>query len=647
MSLSLSSPLTTRVRALALMEDARLRADGPHLWHHVPGPRGLGPLDSDLIVTGAAVARSGVESVWVRVDGGPPVQARHGYPNPTVRDAFSDEHGPGSGDWAIVLDTSSWPKGTHSVQALAVTNAGGSELVARTVHVNRDAAYRRMLGERSEVSRTKGDPGEARFAVLLLGHGELGEDAVGQLTAQTHTAWRVARVGDQATGRRSNELGSLPAERRLGGGHLSDLDDALEALERHKVTHAALARQGDQLDPHALQALANVASADIAYTDEDRICSDGQRGCPVFKPLWSPELLLAQDYIGPFFSIRTERLRQARERGGPLRCSYDILIRLIDDDLTVAHVRELLYTRVEGDPPDLDSRERESVLALADRRGEKLAVARGPRQGTRRLRWTLPSRPLVSIVIPTTGDPNLLTPCLRSLAQRTAYAPIEVVLVDTRDGEWAIDMSPLGDIACRVVPCAQPFNFSLACNIGSLGSRGEILLYMNDDVEPLEADWLERMLELLLQPGVGIVGAKLLYPEGLVQHAGVFFADTIGPTPTGRFATRTAHGENGHLALPRNCAAVTGACLMISRTTHDLLGGFDERIAIEYGDVDLCLRARALGRRVAWTPDAVLLHHESVTRRDTPHPRDKSLFTTRWPEAMRGEEPYQPRLPNV
>jgi GT2 family glycosyltransferase len=427
---------------------------------------------------------------------------------------------------------------------------------------------------------------------------------------------------------------------------LSDLDDALEALEHHKVTHAVFARKGDRLDPRALQALADVATADIAYTDEDRICSDGERGCPVFKPLWSPELLLAHDYVGPFFSIRVERLRRARELDGPLRCSYDILIRLIDDDLEVAHVREPLYTRVEGDPSDLESHERESVLALAERRGEQLTVARGPRQRTRRLRWTLPSRPLVSIVIPTTGDPSLLTPCLASLALRTAYAPIEVVLVDTRDGEWAIDTSPLADIACRVVPCAQPFNFSLACNLGSLASRGEILLHLNDDVEPLETDWLERMLELLLQPGVGIVGTKLLYPEGLVQHAGVFFADTIGPTPVGRFSTRTAHGDDGHLVLPRNCAAVTGACLMISRTTHERLGGFDERIAIEYGDVDLCLRARMHGLRVAWTPEAVLLHHESVTRRDTPHPKDKALFETRWPEAMRGEEPYQPRLPS-
>ncbi len=213
-----------------------------------------------------------------------------------------------------------------------------------------------------------------------------------------------------------------------------------------------------------------------------------------------------------------------------------------------------------------------------------------------------------------------------------------------RLGRGESTQRPQVDRPCRVLPCAQPFNYSIANNVGTLASRGDVLLYLNDDTEAVVPDWIEQLLEQLQQPGVGIVGTKLIYPEGLIQHAGVFFA-TPGPSHVGVYLEADAPGYMGMLTVQRNCVAVTGACLMTSRNTFDLIGGFDEQLVLEYGDLDFCLAARRMGLRVVLTPDAPLMHMESVTRGSIPQPDDQLRFRSRWPGEMLGNEPFFPREP--
>ncbi|HEY2630779.1 MAG TPA: glycosyltransferase [Solirubrobacteraceae bacterium] len=623
MSALADAPRTTPMRAIALMENARLRANGPRLWHHLPGPKNLGPLDCNLIIAGAALARSGIESVWVRVGGGPPIRTRHGHPNPDAQSSFPDEQGPGSGDWVIVLDSSLWATGEHVVQALAVSHAGGASLAERVVQVDHDATYRSFLDHRSvDTWSDQKSAQAARFVVLIVADGTTSDMCLTSLVRQTYTDWEAIEA--------------------------DNFNEALTRAEQSKATHAVFARTSDLFHPHILAAFASGGDCDIVYCNEDRLSSDHKREHPFFKPDWSPELLLAWNYIGSVFAIRLDRLRHAREIGSaPLRGPYDALLRLIDETPKVRHIAEVLYTSTRTCDTKLTELEEECLLELAKRRDERLQIQPGPFRGARRLRWALGDRLLVSIVIPTTGNHGLLGPCLRSLAGKTSYERIEVVLVDTDEATPNIDTSALGDIPYRIVPFAQPFHYGLACNVGSLAARGDVLLHLNDDVEALAPDWVQRMLELLAQPGVGVVGANLIYPERLVQHAGVFFAKAFGPAPVGGFLAGEADAYRGQLLLQRNCVAVTGACLMVSKATYEQLGGYDEEIHVEYGDVDLCLRARAMGLRVAWTPEALLLHHESVTRGTTPHPRDKALFEERWPEAMDGGEPYLPRVPEI
>lgn len=221
----------------------------------------------------------------------------------------------------------------------------------------------------------------------------------------------------------------------------------------------------------------------------------------------------------------------------------------------------------------------------------------------------------VSIIIPFKDQLDLLRGCLRSL-RRTAYRDVEVVLVDNgseqdRTRRYIARARQGGRV---VIDCPGPFNFSRLCNEGARHANGRFLLFLNNDTEVLTPDWLERLLRLAVRPDVGVVGATLLYPDRTIQHAGLF------PRAGGRWIhgyrglPADALGDQGELAHIRTVPAVTGACLMLSREVVELLGGFDERLPITYGDVDLCCRARTQGRLVVITPHARLLHFEAITR---------------------------------
>lgn len=643
---------TTPARAEAMLRAEDRWPGGPRIWHHIPGPRSIGPLDPHLFLTGAALALSGIDSVWISVDDGPPQQARVGLPNALVKETFPEEHGPGSGNWMIAIDKGALGAGTHEIRALAVSAAGSSTVATRVIEVDLHASYQRWLrhGRPARVLPSGHVPSGGLAVLLSSSSAESAttspsREALRSLLAQTREGWRAALVGPVA-GRlaRGPEWDAVDGERRLGEGSFPDLNAALTAVSSGDASHIVFLHPSCRLQRDALELLTRDGAPELVYCDSDRLAADGTRTSPFFRPDWSPELLLALDYIGPLFVLATARAEQACALGGtPPSCLYDLLLRLLDEELHVLHVPSILYTEVESTQRPLEL-ERRAVHDLAARRGLALELEDGRIEGTRRLRWKLRSKPLVSVVIPTAGSEEMLGACMRSLAQGTSYENIEIVLVDTTAGTREIDTTPAGDRPVRVLPCAQPFNYSIANNLGTLVSRGEVLLYLNDDTEAIVHDWIERMLEQLGQPGVGVVGAKLLYPEGLIQHAGVFFA-TPGPLHAGVYLHADAPGYMGMLTVQRNCAAVTGACLMTSRTTFDAIGGFDEQLVLEYGDLDFCLAARRMGLRVVMPADTPLLHMESVTRGSFPQPRDQERFRLRWPGEMLGNEPFFPRDP--
>ena len=235
-----------------------------------------------------------------------------------------------------------------------------------------------------------------------------------------------------------------------------------------------------------------------------------------------------------------------------------------------------------------------------------------------RIRFTRPARPRVSVVIPNRDSPKLIRRIVGDLRRRTAYPDLEIVIVDngSRDAATLAFYDALRREGGATVDVEEAaFNFAAMCNRGARLAGGDALLFLNNDIEVLDGGWLAEMVDCLGFEAVGIVGAKLTYPSGLVQHDGVIvgLGEAAGHWYVGE--PGDAPGPMGRLGVRQTMGAVTGACMLVTRSCFDALGGFDaDAFPIAYNDVDLCLRARTAGFRTVWTPFAHLVHHESLSR---------------------------------
>mgnify|MGYP005813042883 CR=1 FL=1 len=430
-------------------------------------------------------------------------------------------------------------------------------------------------------------------------------------------------------------------------------DAASVAAERAAGDLVVLVRPGDELAATALYdlALAVEASpdADLIYADEDRTVSPGVRGEPHFKPDWSPDLLLARNYVGRFGAYRRALLSAiASDPPSPdVDADHDLVLRATERARRVVHVARVLFHAAPGEPaltsgdgadPQAERRCRAVERAL-QRRGVAAAVER-TRWPVCRVRYALRATPTVSLVIPTRDRGALLRRCIESIDGRSTWDRRELVVIDNGTRHPA-SLRYLRQVAARhaVVRDPRVFNWSALNNAAAHRSTGDVLLFVNDDVEVIAPEWIEAMLEHAQRPDVGVVGAKLLYPDGTLQHAGVVLG-------VGQSANHAFRGiPDGaptycHLAhTVREVSAVTGACMMLRRDVFERVGGFDERLSVAFNDVDLCLRAQQLGLRVVYSPHAVLLHHESATRRKGHPAREEELLAERW-QAVLGRDPY-------
>jgi GT2 family glycosyltransferase len=324
------------------------------------------------------------------------------------------------------------------------------------------------------------------------------------------------------------------------------------------------------------------------YFDHEIVDENGEAIRPVFKPDWSPVLMESCDYLGSFV------LRSRTPREG------------------VVHVPRVAYS----------TRSRPRI--------KEAAVASA-------------SRPPVSIVI-CSRNADLLTRCLAAARARTDYSPIEFVVVHHRGSsdDDAIVRS-VEDAGGVRVPFDGSFNFSTMNNLGAQNAKGEIILFLNDDVEPIESNWLARMAARLERPETGAVGARLLYPNGTIQHAGVATWEMDGAGHPGRNMTNSQYWP--WLNATREVTAVTGACIAVRREDFDAIGGFDPEFPVNFNDVDLCMRLRQRGLSVIIEAGATLQHDESRTRARGVHFEERRRFFLRWHEQLERTDPfYNPNL---
>jgi O-antigen biosynthesis protein len=413
-------------------------------------------------------------------------------------------------------------------------------------------------------------------------------------------------------------------------------------------------RAGDTLAQDTLYEFAGALNADpqldMIYTDEDAIDAAGRRGSPFFKPGWSPDYLESFNYIGNAACFRAASAREHLAANG----LYDFLLRFTEANPPLVHLRKVLYhRRLATVTPFVD----ETITEIAalqgrlQRSGRRGTVTAGRySRGCYDTTLSLQKEPLVSIVIPTAGkivpwngrDLDLLQHCIGSILTRSTYRNFEIVLVDN-DDLGMTRKTALESAGCRFVTYHEvEFNLPRKLNLGVSCARGELLLLMNDDIEVIAADWIERMLEHFEKPHVGVVGAKLLYPDGTIQHAGVVH-NFGNPDHVRRRWPRDDPGYFFSTCAVRNFGAVTGACMMTRRDLYQQVGGYTEDLAISYNDVDYCQKVRELGLTVVYAPRVELVHFESQSREAKLDHAEWLYYHRRWAQQLISDEFYNER----
>ncbi len=407
----------------------------------------------------------------------------------------------------------------------------------------------------------------------------------------------------------------------------------------------------------------------LAYTDEDFIDADGQRSSPYFKPEWDREMLLVQDYPARSVVMEREVATDFAERVTGEAWLYAACLEAREalgaheieriPAVTRHHVhkRGALHAPLHADAVEIQAPMREALARWRDRTYADVSIER-TESGLPHLVWPIPSGVRVDIVIPTRDRVDLLSTCVDSILKLTRSVHYSLIVLDNGSSD-ADSLEYLSRIALdprvRVIQHNVPFNYSAINNYAVAQGAGDVVVLLNNDVEVIEGHWLAELVGLAMRPEVGAVGAKLLYPDGLVQHAGVLLG--VGAVTGGVAAHAHAHapasspGYFGRAVMPQRMSAVTAACLAVRREVFEAVGGLDPELAIAFNDVDFCLRVQEAGYSNVWTPHAVLLHHESASRgyEDTPEKRARflgeiALMHTRWSALMGNDPAYNPNL---
>jgi O-antigen biosynthesis protein len=467
------------------------------------------------------------------------------------------------------------------------------------------------------------------------------------LGEQLYIHWQLELINDSAA----------PEPAVMAWAQSATAADARVSLSSALEPAAWVARvhPGDTWRPHALLLLMEAAlqrpHAQLIYADHDS-GDAGHRHTPAFKCDWNAELLWSHDYLGaPVLwqalrwtqqGLHTEMSDHARAlRGSSGLTSEQVL-----------HVPHVLVHRVGADRQE----DAAAVKRHLQQLGHEVEVESSAQACGIQLRFALPTPPpRVSIIIPTRNGLDLLRTCITSLLQKTDYANFDITVVDNGSDDAAC-MAYLQDIAqqpqIKVLRDDRPFNYAQLNNGAAQQCSGDFVALLNNDIEVIDRGWLREMVSLAALPGVGAVGARLLYGDRTVQHAGVILGIGGG---AGHVHKRLGEMDGGYLGRGlqlQSLSAVTAACLLVRRDHYVAVGGLDaESFAVAFNDIDFCLRLRATGLRNLYTPHAVLLHHESVSRgKDNSadkRPRfeaERDRFVQRWGPLLNHDPAYNPNL---
>jgi len=603
------------------------------------------------------------------------------------------EHGAPDFAWAMIGEPRLlWRRSAGEIVSRAkglVRRDGLSGLVARARRVgtiDHHADYRRWVAEHTlthtdlDRLRAEGEalPGQPTFSIITPVYNTEKRwlrACIDSVLAQLYPHWQLCLVDDASTLEETREVlreyegrdPRITVVRLAENGHISRASNA--GLDVSTGDFVALLDHDDTLSPDALLEMARALNAspdlDFLYSDEDKLDETGARCEPYFKPDWSPEHFLNFMYTNHLMVLR----RSMVESVGRFRVGYegsqdfDLALRVITRTSRVGHVPHVLYhwrkiatsTAGGGDakPWAIDAARRALTDHIARTEPDSQVMdAYAP--GLFRVKRAVRGNPLVTLVV-TTDDRSrnlngkmvaLLPHLLRSVVQKTAYANYEILVIDNGQLSDATRDVLAGIPHRRVSYTIEgSFNFAHKLNFSMRHARGEHVVILNDDIEVIASEWLSAMLEYSQDPAIGAVGARLLYPDGRLQHIGM----VMGVCGVAAHAFHQAPGYTvgyaGSALGPRNYSAVTGACLMTRKAVFDEVGGFNEQLAIDFNDVDYCLRLRRAGYRIVYTPYAELYHLEAGTISDrTWNPAETRLMEATWADVIARDPYYNPNL---
>lgn len=484
--------------------------------------------------------------------------------------------------------------------------------------------------------------------------------------ASTHTS--VRKVLEEYTRKDSR----IKVVFRPENGHISEASNS--AIELATGEYIAFLDHDDELTPDALLVVANAINtkpgAKFIYSDEDKKTAEGERFNPYFKSGWNPELLLSQNYVCHLTVYAADVVRAVGglRQGFEGAQDWDLALRVVDsiNEEEIVHIPHILYhwRVIEGSTaqstsfkPYVLQAQKKAVEEHLQRKEEQATVKIQPEIAQLRVKFAIPStKPRVSLVIPTRDMVRLLAQCVDSILQKTRYREFDIVIVDngSKEQETLRYFEKLSQLAnVKIIRDDSPFNFSRLNNLAITQVDTPLVGLINNDLEVISPDWLEEMVSHAVRTKVGAVGARLLYPNGLLQHGGVVLG--IGGVAGHSHKGRPGHdvGYFNRIILPGCFSAVTAACLVMRKEIYDEVGGLDEvNFQVAFNDVDFCLRIREKGYRIVYNPYAELYHHESASRGyETTSPEKFARFEgevermkKRWGHLLKNDPYYNPNL---
>ncbi len=465
--------------------------------------------------------------------------------------------------------------------------------------------------------------------------------AIKSVQRQTYQNWELCICDDGST---------LPHIRILLDEYSSQ-DSRIKTIFREVTGHISIASNSalglatgdyvtfldhdDELSPHAINevvAAVSINKFDFIYSDEDKINDRGIRFSPHFKPDYSEDLLLSQNYISHLSVIRRDFVTQVGgfREGFEGSQDYDLFLRcltLIPSD-RICHIPKVLYHwRASANSTAFDPHAKDysvtaglkALSSLLQERGVSGHVDKGNTSNTYRVIRTLPKNiPFVSVIITTRDHAKTLKGCVESILQKTEYGKFEIIIVNNQsveDSTFRVFAELSLDPRVRVIDYDGDFNFSAINNAAANVAAGEVLGLLNNDVEVITPGWMTEMVSHAVRDDIGCVGAKLYYPDETIQHAGVILGVGGVAGHGHKYLSRYDHGYFDRLGVIHNVSAVTAACLFVKKSIYEQVGGMDqEKLAVAFNDVDFCLKVREFGYRNLLTPWAELYHSESKSR---------------------------------